>query len=204
MFRIVLVRPGATSFDEQGRIKGCLDIPLSKTGSDQAIKTASELSGLQVDMVYSAPCESAQQTAEIVAKKCRSRMKVVDALRNLDHGLWQGKLIDEVRRQQPKVYRQCQESPENVCPPGGETIEMARSRVRKVLNKWVHKHDAGLVALVVPEPMASVVKEMLGSDEIGDLWQAECDRGQWELVEGEPDQVVAETDLRNSYTSQLS
>ncbi len=117
MFRIVLVRPGATSFDEQGRIKGCLDIPLSKTGSDQAIKTASELSGLQVDMVYSAPCESAQQTAEIVAKKCRSRMKVVDALRNLDHGLWQGKLIDEVRRQQPKVYRQCQESPENVCPP---------------------------------------------------------------------------------------
>ncbi len=58
--------------------------------------------------------------------------------------------------------------------------------------------------MVVPEPMASVVKEMLGSDEIGDLWQAECDRGQWELVEGEPDQVVAETDLRTSYTSQLS
>ncbi len=77
------------------------------------------------------------------------------------------------------------------CPPGGETIEMARSRVRKVLNNGVTKHDAGLVALVVPEPMASVVKEMLGSDENRRPVQAECDRGQWELVEGEPDQVVA-------------
>ncbi len=191
MFRIVLIRPGSTAFDEQGRIKGCLDMPLSEAGTNQAEKTAEELRNFRVDMVYSAPCESAQQTAAAVAKKCKSRWKVVDALQNLDHGLWEGKLIDEVKRQQPKVYRQVQENPESVCPPGGETIEEAKARVRKTLNKWVKKHDAGLVAIVVPEPLASVVKEMLGSDEIGDLWQAECDQGQWELIEGDAEGIVA-------------
>lgn len=199
MFRIVLIRPGATCFDEQGRIKGALDMPLSEEGSSQAIKTAEEIADFRVDMVYSAPCESAQQTAQVVAKKCRSRMKVVDALRNLDHGLWQGKLIDEVKRQQPKVYRQFQENPESVCPPGGETIEEAKARVQKVLNKWVRKHDAGMVAIVVPEPLASVVKEMLGSDEIGDLWQSECDNGRWEVVEGEPEDL--QVGLHPTHTS---
>ena len=192
MFRIVLIRPGSTAFDEQGRIKGALDMPLSEVGSSQAAKTAEEVSDFRVDMVYSAPCESAQQTAVAVAKKCKSKWKVVDALCNLNHGLWEGKLIDEVRRQQPKVYRQVQDHPESICPPGGETIDEAKSRIRKTLNKWVKKHDAGLVAIVVPEPLASVVKEMLGSDEIGDLWQAECDQGQWELIEGDLEQVSSQ------------
>ncbi|MFM8173995.1 MAG: histidine phosphatase family protein [Pirellulaceae bacterium] len=186
MFRIVLVRPGATSLDEQRRIKGSLDIPLSPIGSDQAKKLADDLAGMQFDVVYSAPCESAVQTARMLADRSKSKVRVVDALRNLDHGLWQGKLIDEVRKHQPKVYRQFQDDPESICPPGGETVEQAKQRVRKTLNRWIHKHDASIVAIVVPEPLASIIKEMLGCDEIGDLWQAECDRGQWEIVQGDP------------------
>lgn len=183
MFRIVLVRPGATSLDEQGRIKGCLDIPMSEAGSAQVAKTIAELSDFRFDVIYSAPCQSAQQTAAALAGRCRSKWKVVDTLHNLDHGLWEGKLIDEVRRQQPRVYRQFQDCPDNIGPPGGETLEEVRQRIRKTLNRWTRKHEAGIVALVVPEPLASVVKEMLGSDELGDLWQVECDHGQWEVVE---------------------
>ena len=32
MCNIVVVRPGSTAFDEQERIKGCLDMPLSAAG----------------------------------------------------------------------------------------------------------------------------------------------------------------------------
>ncbi|MFO0922240.1 MAG: histidine phosphatase family protein [Pirellulales bacterium] len=200
MFRVILIRPGSTAFDEQGRIKGAMDMPLSEVGSNQVIKTAEEIADFRVDMVYSAPCESAQQTAAEVAKRCRSKWKVVDTLRNLNHGLWEGKLIDEVRRQQPKVYRQVQEHPESICPPGGETIEDAKTRVKKTLDKWAKKHDAGLVALVIPEPLASVVKELLGSDEIGDLWQSECDQAQWELIESDIEQ---DTNAADSKSGQL-
>ncbi len=48
------------------------------------------------------------------------KLKKLDHMENLNQGLWQGVLIDDVRVKQPKVYRQWQEHPETVCPPEGE------------------------------------------------------------------------------------
>ncbi len=33
--RVLLIRPGATDFDDQGRIKGSLDMPMSERGRQQ-------------------------------------------------------------------------------------------------------------------------------------------------------------------------
>ncbi len=35
MLEVLLIRPGATTFDEDGRIKGSLDIPLSPQESNK-------------------------------------------------------------------------------------------------------------------------------------------------------------------------
>ena len=35
MVQIVLIRPGSTDYDEQGRIQGTLDIPLNDQGADE-------------------------------------------------------------------------------------------------------------------------------------------------------------------------
>src|SRR5438045_3866073 len=87
MLRIVLVRPGCTAFDQQGRIKGTLDIPLSEDGSHQAVETAQQLSAFQFDTVYSAPCRSAQQTAATISATRKLKVKVLEELHNVDHGL---------------------------------------------------------------------------------------------------------------------
>ena len=110
-------------------------------------------------------------------------MRVVEAFRNIDHGLWHGKLIDEVRRNHPRVYRQGQEAPDEVCPPGGEAIRDARARVVKAVRKIARKSGDGLVALVVPDPMATVVESVLRGESIRDLWKAETDSGSWQLIE---------------------
>ena len=135
MCNVVVVRPGATAFDEQERIKGSLDMPLSENGVEQAHRVASAMEKLSIRFVYSAPCESAQSTAKEIAEHVQSKWKVCDCFRNLDHGLWEGKLIDEVKRQQPKLFRQVQENPRSFCPPGGETIAEAEARVEKFLAK---------------------------------------------------------------------
>jgi broad specificity phosphatase PhoE len=188
MSRVVLVRPGATDFDDQGRMKGCLNMPLSECGREQVERIAAELAELEIDEIVTAPCESAIETATRLAKG-RSvlgrsvKVRIVECFRNVDHGLWHGKLIEEVRRTQPKVYKQGQESPLTLCPPGGETIQQAKDRVIKAIKKVTKRSGGGTIALVIPDPLASIVHSILEGDDIRDLWKSETDAAQWELIE---------------------
>jgi broad specificity phosphatase PhoE len=183
MLRIVLVQPGSTDFDDQGRIKGSLDIPLSVSGTGQVARTAAELAHEPIAAIYASTCQSAQQTAQAIARDRRVKVKSVPKLQNLDHGLWHGKLIDEVRQNQPKIYRHWRENPELACPPEGESIAAARERAQAALAKILKKHREGTIALVIPEPLASVVRGILRNDELDDLWRAETDTGGWTLIE---------------------
>lgn len=188
--RVLLIRPGATDFDEQGRIKGSLDMPLSEQGWRQADALAQQLADTPVQCIYTSPCESARETAKRLAAGRDVRIKVMDSFRNIDHGLWHGKLIEEVRRNQPKVYRRGQETPDEVCPPGGESIREAKTRVLKTLKKVVRKGREGNVALVIPDPLAMVVQSLLSGEQLHDLWRSETDTGQWQALEFEVNQRV--------------
>jgi phosphoserine phosphatase len=190
MVQFLLVRPGSTDFDEQRRIKGNLDIPLSDAGKTQVAGIVAQLHDTPIDFLYASPTRCAQQTAEALAADRRVRFKTLDDLENLDHGLWQGKRIDEVKTSQPKVFRQLQDHPETVCPPQGEPVGSAIDRVRTVIAKLVRKHRDVTVALVVPEPLASLVRSLLLQAEITDLWKAECEGGGWELIEVPAEKVA--------------
>jgi broad specificity phosphatase PhoE len=107
-------------------------------------------------------------------------------MRNVDHGLWQGMLIDEVRLRQPKVYRQWQERPRFICPPEGEMLDHASDRVRVALVKLLKRHKNGVIGLVVSEPLASLIRCLLNRDELGDLWKASSEHGRWEVLDVEP------------------
>ncbi len=195
MLEVLLIRPGATTFDEDGRIKGSLDIPLSPRGIQQAEAAAKSLSGMKIDCLYAAPCESAQDTARYIARRTGWKQKTVECLLNVDHGLWQGKLVEEVRRLQPRVYRQFQEKPENICPPGGETLSAASARVESVLAKLKRKHQGQRIGIVVPEPMASIVRCYFLGGTIEDMWKSETDAGTWDLLVVDP--VPATTLVEN-------
>ena len=107
-------------------------------------------------------------------------------MQNLNLGLWQGMQVSEVRHKQPKVYRQWQEQPENVCPPDGEMIEQAEQRIGTAMNKLLRRHKEGVIGLVIPEPLASLVRRHLKNDDLGDLWKALSGHGSWEVLDLEP------------------
>jgi len=187
MLTVILIRPGSTDFDEQGRIQGTLDVPLNQHGSDEVARVAEELRDSGLELIYHAPCVSAQQTAEALSAVLSAKTKRLDDLRNLNHGLWQGMRIEEVKRKHPKVYRQWQEQPDCVCPPEGETLESARCRMQAAVRKLLRKHREGIIGLVLPEPLARLVRCHLNHSELGNLWTAGEEHGRWELIEVEPE-----------------
>ena len=167
MLTILLIRTGATEYECQGRIQGTLDIPLSEDGRQQVEQVADEVKDLQLE-----------------TKRLDLKFKTVEGLSNLDHGLWQGMLIDDVKTKQPKVYRQWEEHPETVCPPDGESLSVARDRLQQTLAKLTKKHKSGTLALVVAPLIARLLRNMLREDSLGSLWGVEgADLPQWELIE---------------------
>lgn len=166
--QIILVKPGATEFDAQGRIVGTLDVPLSASGVEHAQSVAAELSNLEITAVYSGPCLAAQQTAVEITAHSRVRPRVEAKLKNVDMGLWQGRELDELKSNQPRFVRQWQDNPEQICPPEGETLMDVRPRVDAFLKRISRKHKSGVVVVVVADPLASVIAariDMLDGDD---------------------------------------
>jgi phosphoserine phosphatase len=190
MIQIVLIRPGSTDYDQQGRIQGTLDIPLNEQGTQEVQRTIRDLASLGIDAVYSGPCQAGIDTATAIADAVGAKMKKLDTLRNIDHGLWQGMLVEDVKHKHRKVYRQWQEQPETVCPPEGETAAAALQRVQEAIAKLIKKYKQGTIALVVPEPLASVIHGYLSGCELGEHWKTVTDCGKWNLISLEPKDLV--------------
>lgn len=156
---IAIVRPGQTEFDEQERIQGALDLPLNDTGRAQTGEIIDRLRELAIDHVLTSPTDPAFTTALLIGEALGVPVKEIESLTNVDHGLWQGLCVEEIKRKQPKVFKQWQDAPESICPPQGETCEEALDRARKGLKKPLkRKGDYVIVSL---EPMATLIESVL-------------------------------------------
>ena len=184
MLKVLLIRSGNTEYECQGRIQGTLDVPLSEDGRKQVEDLADALRQQQIETLYYGPCKCAQQSMEIINQKLDVKTKKLDAFQDLDHGLWQGMLIEDVKTKQPKVYKQWQEHPESVCPPDGETVQQVRERVQVALTKLAKKHKDATIGILVAEPLMTVMHSMLAQEAVAGMWGNDNqDSSQWELLE---------------------
>ncbi|MFT5304061.1 MAG: broad specificity phosphatase PhoE [Mariniblastus sp.] len=177
----LLVRAGSTDLDDQGRIVGALDMPLSLSGEEEARETADELEEVEITAIYTAACLAAQQTGQQLSRNGEIKVRVQESWINLNHGLWHGKSLDELKEMQPKLYRKWLENPESVCPPGGETVEDVRTRVKVVLKKICRKFRSGTVAIVAPDPLFGIIRAEIEHSAIRDL-QPQPESIRWEEI----------------------
>ncbi|MEM1062334.1 MAG: histidine phosphatase family protein [Planctomycetota bacterium] len=163
MCDIVIIRPPATLYDEQGRIQGRLDLPSAEDDGSPCEELIAELESLAVKAVLTDPGEPAAGYAAAIGQRLRVPVKTKEDLRNVDQGLWQGLKLDEIRRKYPRLIKQWEEQPDSVRPPDGESLADASERVRKALKKPLKK--SGVVAVVVAEPLASLVASIVSGED---------------------------------------
>ena len=185
MVRIILIRPGSCDFDEQRRIQGTLDVPLNQQGDAEVVALIEQLRGYEIEALYYSDCQTAQQTADAIAEALAVKARKLDNMHNLDHGLWQGMRIDELKQKHPRLYKLWQETPESVCPPSGETIQAAQQRAQNALKRIIRKHKRGTIGMVLPEPLGRLVRSQLNHTKLGDLWTAPEDHGRFEVIDVE-------------------
>lgn len=178
---LLVIRSPDTDYERQGRVRGRLDLPPCPDGLEDARVVAAALAAAPPAAVYTAPSACAVEAGRIIAVACGLTARPVQPLANLDLGLWQGKLVADIRRQQPRTYRLWRDDPWGVIPPEGELLDEARGRIETALERIFRRHRTGRVVVVVPAPIDAVVRWLVSGQPLGDLW---CrDAGQPACVE---------------------
>jgi broad specificity phosphatase PhoE len=186
-YRVLLIRSGATEWDERAYLPGVADLPLCDRERDTFCIDGDFVVPGQVCGVLSAGDEASVQTAGLAADALKCKAKKCTGLGDVDLGLWQGLRIDELKERTPKVYRQWMEDPLSLNPPEGESLREARDRLIEQLIKAVEKTAKGVkngvptVAVVLrPIALALVRSRLLGDSRLAG-WTAcgDAPRFEW-------------------------
>ena len=147
--KLVLARHAESAWNAERRFQGRTDVGLSDAGLAQAAALARAVARRRVGAVYSSPLRRARETAEIVAKERGLTVTLVDDLRELSLGAWEGRTVDDVLAMEADAYRNWRERPYDCPPPEGEHIADVARRVLPVMELIVSSHADGQEALVV-------------------------------------------------------
>ena len=127
--RLLLVRHGETNWNRDQRFQGQIDIPLNENGHAQAAQAAEFLKDVPIDAALSSSMKRPKETAEGILKHHpQVSLAVSDALWEISHGLWEGKLEHEIEAAYPGLLAQWQTQPEAVQMPEGENLQQVWDR----------------------------------------------------------------------------
>ncbi|WP_043325223.1 histidine phosphatase family protein [Cyanobium gracile] len=148
--RLLLVRHGETDWNREGRFQGQIDIPLNAHGLAQAEAARAFLAPIPLQRAYSSDMARPLRTAEVILGSHPGvPLTTARGLREIGHGLWEGRLESEIAAGWPDLLAAWKRTPETVQMPQGETIGGVWDRSLEAWNRIAACLDPQETALVV-------------------------------------------------------
>jgi alpha-ribazole phosphatase len=148
MTRVWLIRHGEPAEEARHRCYGSLDVGLSEKGREQMEQVAEYLRSEPIACIYSSPRSRALEGARILGAAVSHPVEVIDDLREIGFGDFEGLAYDEIAASYPDLYRKWMEEPTEVVFPNGESFPEMRTRVLKSFEAIQHKHYGETIAIV--------------------------------------------------------
>ena len=142
---VLLVRHGATEWNETKRAQGQADIPLSARGRAQADDIAAELADWDISAVYSSDLQRAHATARAIASRHGLEVGTDPGFQEVDQGEWTGLTTAEIKERWPELWGPARHYSAR---PGGESPGEVRNRALAALRRVVETHPDGMVVVV--------------------------------------------------------
>jgi len=131
---ILLARHGET--DENvppQRVQGWIDTPLNERGRAQAKELAAAVRPHGLAVLYSSHLARARETAEVVAGELGLEVVVDERLAESRRGDWEGRLLEEIERDEPERWTAWRRGGAEFRFPGGEALAEHAERVAAAL-----------------------------------------------------------------------
>lgn len=181
--RLLLARHGESTWNAERRFQGSTDIPLSARGRAQAEALARGLRPYRVRAAYVSPFRRARETAQLALAGTEVPIVVLDELRELSLGRWEGCTVDEIRAQDGDPYVAWLRAPHDCPPPDSEPLPVVSDRVRTAVERIAAAHPNGDDVLVVSHGgVISVYACHLLGCSFNSLWRLRVDNASLTVV----------------------
>lgn len=133
MADLYLARHGETTWNVAGRYQGRRESALSARGVRQAFALAEAFSERtpRIERIIASPLLRTRATAQMVADRLNLQVETDDALLEIEHGTWNGRLRDEIAANDAVLYRIWRERPADVSFVDGEALTDVLERWRR-------------------------------------------------------------------------
>lgn len=143
-----IVRHGQTNWNILGKTQGHENSDLTEKGLEQAKELADVIVNYPIDYIYSSDLGRAVQTAQIIADKLDLCVEKTPELREMGFGVWEGLLIEEIKRDYLDTYNIWRNEPHLVNIEGGETLHIIKERTDKFIEELNKTYDNKHIVLV--------------------------------------------------------
>lgn len=147
MMKIYLTRHSKTLWNEEKRLQGRQDSPLTQKGIENAQALKKYIQSMSFDYIYSSPILRAYHTAQLVFEN--QNIIKDDRLVEMNFGDFEGRKISDILKTDYQIYHQLWNEPENfTCIPHGETYDQVIERVHSFLHDLEQLPDQSQVMIV--------------------------------------------------------
>ena len=179
-----MVRHGLTQWNADGIWQGWTDVPLSRTGEEQADRAGTSLAelGLRFAHIVSSDLARAHQTAVRMAVAVGfdpDEIMLEPSLRERNIGAWSGRRTDEIEAEWPGQLAAWRRG-ELISPPDGETETALLTRCTEAINRLICRDEMTLV--VTHGGVIRTIERHYGAEyrsvpNVGGRWFARSPRG---------------------------
>jgi alpha-ribazole phosphatase len=145
---IYMIRHGQTVWNQDKRFQGQSDTPLDEIGVFQARSLMEHMRDIPVDLVVSSDLDRARQTALILAEPRHLEVFDESGLREINFGIWEGQVIDQVRKSDSETFSTWMTDPGSLRIPEAETFQEVQDRAMNAIDRWVNVHQGKSIVFV--------------------------------------------------------
>lgn len=205
--RLLLVRHGETDWNRQKRFQGQIDVALNEMGQRQAEQAANFLAAVPIRYAISSPLLRPKETAEIILQNHLDvTLELVDDLKEIGHGLWEGKLEAEIEQEFPGELAQWQKAPETVQMPEGENLQDVWIRAKTAWEAIVttaRSREPGITLVVAHDAINKAILCQLFGLDASHFWNFKQGNGAVSVIDYAQDTATPPVLMAMNITSHL-
>jgi probable phosphoglycerate mutase len=137
--RFALLRHAKTEWNQDKRIQGQNNSPLTPEGEHQAKEWGQLLKAQRWDRIITSDADRTLETASLVNISLKVPVMHDSRLREQAWGRWTGKTVAQLRKENPRLLTEQENAGWKFCPPGGEDRNMVWERSQKALKAATEK-----------------------------------------------------------------